>query len=152
MTIVDAQIHIWTGGKPANVRHRQIERFTADDALKEMDVAGVDAAVIHPPTSWDPNATALAIEAVRRHPDRFAILGSFPLDKPESRGLIDGWKKQPGMLGLRFTFLQEHQKSWPTDGTMDGSFRQPSARACPSPCSPLTSCQRSARSRKGIRG
>jgi predicted TIM-barrel fold metal-dependent hydrolase len=23
------------------------------------------------------------------------------------------------MLGLRFTFLQPHQKSWPTDGTMD---------------------------------
>ena len=23
------------------------------------------------------------------------------------------------MLGLRFTFLQPHQKTWPTDGTMD---------------------------------
>jgi predicted TIM-barrel fold metal-dependent hydrolase len=119
MKIVDAQIHIWSGGKPANLRHRQIERFTADDALKEMDVAGVDAAVIHPPTSWDPNANALAIEAARRHPNRFAILGNFPLDKAESRELVDRWKSQPGMLGLRFTFLQQHMKSWPTDGTMD---------------------------------
>jgi predicted TIM-barrel fold metal-dependent hydrolase len=119
MKIVDAQVHIWSGGKPGNLRHRQIPAFTKDDLLKEMAVAGVDAAVIHPPTSWDPNANALAIEAARAHPDRFAILGNFALDKPESRGLIDGWKKQPGMLGLRFTFLQEHMKSWPTDGTID---------------------------------
>jgi predicted TIM-barrel fold metal-dependent hydrolase len=119
MRIVDAQVHIWSGGKPGNIRHRQIPAFTKDDLLKEMATAGVDAAIIHPPTSWDPNANALAIEAARAHPDRFAILGNFPLDKPESRALIDGWKKQPGMLGLRFTFLQEHMKSWPTDGTLD---------------------------------
>jgi len=119
MTIVDAQVHIWSGGKPGNPRHRQIPAFTKDDLSKEMAAAGVDAAVIHPPTSWDPHANALAIEAARAHPDRFAILGNFPLDKPESRALVDGWKKQPGMLGLRFTFLQEHMKAWPTDGTLD---------------------------------
>jgi len=38
-----------------------------------------------------------------------AILGNFPLDRPESRALIDTWKSRPGMLGLRFTFLQPHQ-------------------------------------------
>jgi predicted TIM-barrel fold metal-dependent hydrolase len=119
MRIVDAQIHIWSGGKPANLRHRQIEMFTKDDALREMDAAGVDAAIIHPPTSWDPNAGTLALEAARLHPDRFAILGNFPLDRPESRALIDGWTRQPGMLGLRFTFLQPHQQTWPTDGTID---------------------------------
>jgi len=119
MRIVDAQVHIWSGGKPGNPRHRQIPAFTKDDLSKEMAAAGVDAAVIHPPTSWDPHANALAIEAARAHPDRFAILGNFPLDKPESRALVDGWKKQPGMLGLRFTFLQEHMKAWPTDGTLD---------------------------------
>ena len=34
MTIVDAQVHIWTGGKPANRRHRQIPAFTTDVLLK----------------------------------------------------------------------------------------------------------------------
>jgi len=119
MRIVDAQVHLWSGGKPANLRHRQVPQFTKDDVLKEMDEAGVNAAIIHPPTSWDPNANALAIEAARLHPDRFAILGNFPLDKPESRALIGGWTKQPGMLGLRFTFLQPHQQTWPTDGSID---------------------------------
>jgi predicted TIM-barrel fold metal-dependent hydrolase len=119
MLIVDAQVHIWANGKPTNANHRQVETFSKDDLLKEMDAAGVDAALIHPPTSWDPNANELAMAAARQHPDRLAILGNFPLDKPESRALIDGWKTRPGMLGLRFTFLQPHQKTWPTDGTMD---------------------------------
>jgi predicted TIM-barrel fold metal-dependent hydrolase len=117
--LVDAQVHIWSAGKPLNPNHRQIERYTKDDLLQEMDAAGVDAALIHPPTPWDANANALAIDAARQHPQRLAVLGNFPLDRPESRGLIDGWKKQPGMLGLRFTFLQPHQRTWPTDGTAD---------------------------------
>jgi predicted TIM-barrel fold metal-dependent hydrolase len=119
MLIVDAQVHIWANNKPTNPNHRQVATFSKDDLLKEMDEAGVDAALIHPPSSWDPNANELAVEAARQHPDRLAILGNFPLDRPESRGLLDDWKRRPGMLGLRFTFLQPHQRTWPTDGTMD---------------------------------
>ena len=118
MLIVDAQVHIWANNKPTNPGHRQIDTFSKDDLLKEMDEAGVDAAVIHPP-GWDPNSNELAIEAARQHPDRLSILGNFPLDRPESRALIAGWKSQPGMLGLRFTFNQPHQRTWPTDGTID---------------------------------
>ncbi|ETX04625.1 MAG: hypothetical protein ETSY2_27775 [Candidatus Entotheonella gemina] len=118
MLIVDAQVHIWEQGLPGNPAHRQITRFSQDDLLQEMDEAGVDAAVIHPP-GWDPNSNALAVEAARQHPNRLSILGNFPLDRPESRDLIDTWQQQPGMLGLRFTFLQPPQRTWPTDGTMD---------------------------------
>jgi predicted TIM-barrel fold metal-dependent hydrolase len=117
MQIVDSQIHLWSSGKP-NGAHRQVSSFTAEEALKEMDAAGVNAAVIHPP-GWDPLAGAVAVDAARRHPNRFAVLGRFPLDKPESRGLVEGWKKQPGMLGLRFTFLEPQMKDWMVDGTMD---------------------------------
>src|SRR5215813_14967706 len=119
MLIVDAQVHIWSSGKPTNANHRQVPEFSKDDVLKEMAEAGVDAAIIHPPASWDPHANELAVEAARQHPDRFAILGNFPLERPESRGLIDGWKGRPGMLGLRFALLQPHQKTWLSDGTMD---------------------------------
>jgi hypothetical protein len=86
--------------------------------LKEMDEGGVDAAVLHP-LGWDPNDVEVAVDAARRYPNRFAILGHFPLDKPQSRSLIDTWKGRPGMLGLRFFFLQPHQQNWLTDGTMD---------------------------------
>lgn len=118
MPTVDAQVHIWENGIPTNPAHRQISRFSKDDLLKEMDAAGVDAAVIHPP-GWDTNANEVAVEAARQHPNRLAILGNFPLDRPESRTLVDGWKQRPGMVGFRFTFNQPHQRTWPTDGTID---------------------------------
>lgn len=56
MLIVDSQIHIWGANLPANPAHRQITSYTAEDVLREMDEAGVDAAVIHPP-GWDPGPT-----------------------------------------------------------------------------------------------
>jgi predicted TIM-barrel fold metal-dependent hydrolase len=116
--IVDAQIHIWKNHKPTNPNHRQVSDFTADDVLKEMDEAGVNAAVIHPP-GWDPDSNALAVEAARQHPERFGIFGNFPLDRPDSRTGIDRLKGRPGMLGLRFALLQPHQQTWLTDGTLD---------------------------------
>jgi predicted TIM-barrel fold metal-dependent hydrolase len=117
MLIVDAQVHIWSKGTPSG-QHRQTSSLTAEAMLREMDAAGVDAAVIHPP-SWDADANQVAVDAARQHPRRFAILGQFPPDRPESRALIATWKSQPGMLGLRWALIYPHQLNWPTDGTMD---------------------------------
>ena len=119
MLIVDAQIHLWNAGNPTSPWHRQIPAYLKEDALKEMAAGGVDAAILTPHTPWDPNANELCMEAARAHPDRFAILGNFPLDKPESRALVDTWKQRPGMLGCRFTFIGPDQSQWPTDGTVD---------------------------------
>lgn len=117
MLIVDSQVHIWQNIM-LNKLHRQVETFSKDHLLSEMKEAGVNAALLHPPGSWEPG-NALAIEAARSHPDTFAVLGWVPLDQPERRNLIATWKTQPGMLGLRFTFMQAHQKSWPFDSTLD---------------------------------
>ena len=53
MLIVDSQIHIWENGLPTNPAHRQIPVYSKDDALRDMDAAGVDAAVLpsRPPGS-----------------------------------------------------------------------------------------------------
>ncbi|MFN8524197.1 MAG: amidohydrolase family protein [Chloroflexota bacterium] len=118
MPTVDSQVHIWTGGAPTNPTHRQVHSFTADELLREMDAAGVDAALIHPP-GWDPNANELATAAALAHPTRLAIMGNFDLTNPDNRPLVQDWLSRPGQLGLRFTFLQPHQRSWPTDGTID---------------------------------
>jgi len=117
MLIVDAQVHIWSSGTPSG-QHRQTSSFSAEECLLEMDAAGVDAVVLHPP-GWDANGVDVAVAAAAKYPNRFAILGHFPLDKPENRSLIDGWKGRPGMLGLRYAFTQPHQQNWMTDGTMD---------------------------------
>jgi predicted TIM-barrel fold metal-dependent hydrolase len=116
MLIVDAQIHLWSKG--TTLPPHRAAPYLMEEALRDMDAAGVDRALIHPP-SWDPDSNELAVEAVRAHPERFAILGRFPPERLESRLLVPEWKSRPGMLGLRFTFLQPHMKSWPTDGTMD---------------------------------
>ncbi|MBS0641757.1 MAG: amidohydrolase family protein [Acetobacteraceae bacterium] len=118
MQIVDAQIHTWGTGLPSNMSHWQVTHFTPEEAIKLMDEGGVNAAVIHPP-GWDPNSTEMAFKAVRDYPGRFAILGSLKLDDPASRGRIAGWRSQPGMLGLRYTFLHDPARLWLADGTID---------------------------------
>ena len=125
MLIVDAQVHIWSQGTPSG-QHRQISSYRAEDCLKEMDQAGVDAAVLHPP-GWDPNDIEVAVEAARRYPNRFAILGHFPLDKPESRLLIDSWKSRPGMLGLRFFFFSRTSRAGSATARWIGYGLPPSA-------------------------
>ena len=85
-----------------------------------MDEAGVDAAVIHPPVSWDPDSNALAEDAARRWPDRFAVLGQVPLDRPEeSRPQLATWRQRPGQKGLRYPLVRPEQRNWHIDGTMD---------------------------------
>ena len=118
MKIVDAQIHIWSKGAPSGL-HRKVSSFTAEEVLREMDEAGVHAAVIHPPASWDPDSNAMAVEAARKYPERFAVMGQFPPTRPEMRHLIHGWKKQPGMLGLRWALLHPEEQVWLRDGTLD---------------------------------
>jgi predicted TIM-barrel fold metal-dependent hydrolase len=118
MQIVDAQIHLWGSGLPSNQSHIQVTHFTAEEAIALMDEGGVDAAVIHPP-GWDPNSTEMAFAAFRNYSGRFAIMGSVPLDRPESSARIAGWRSQPGMLGLRYGFLSDPARRWLADGTLD---------------------------------
>ena len=116
MLIVDAQIHLWGKGTPSP-QHRQ-QPYSAQQAVAAMDEAGVDRALIHP-VLWDPDSNELAIEAVRKYPDRFRIMGWFYLDDPNGRDLVAHCKERPGMVGLRFYFSERHKREWVTDGTLD---------------------------------
>ncbi len=124
MIVVDAQIHLWAADRPdrpwpGNRSHpHRPGSFLAEDALKEMDAAGVARAVIVPP-SWEGDRNDLALDATRTYPERFAIMGRFAIERPQDRAVLDGWKRQPGMLGLRFTFGSASQRGWLTDGTAD---------------------------------
>jgi predicted TIM-barrel fold metal-dependent hydrolase len=118
MQIVDSQIHLLENAK-MSPQHRQIPTYSMDDALQEMAAAGVDAAVIHPPSTLGEAMNALAVEAVRQRPDKFCILGNFDLQSPDRLNIVKNWRQRPGMLGFRFTFNQPHQQSWWTDGSLD---------------------------------
>src|ERR1700758_4209458 len=117
MTIIDAQVHLWRKGIPT-VLHLQ-GPYLVDDAIRGMNEAGVDGAILHPPTSWDPDSNEQAVEAVQAYPHRFAILGYPPVERPDRRTLIATLKQRPGMVGARLYFNQPHNRSWPTDGTLD---------------------------------
>jgi predicted TIM-barrel fold metal-dependent hydrolase len=130
MQIIDAQIHLWASGLPSNQSHRQVTHFTAEEAIPLMDEGGVDAAVIHPP-SWDPNSTELAFAAARNYPGRFAIMGALPLDRPDSRERIAGWRDQPGMLGLRYGFLSDPARRWLHDGELEWLWSAAEAAGVP---------------------
>ncbi len=120
MKIIDAQVHIWSQTViPPAGGHRQISKFTAEELLAEMDGAGVDAGLIHPPASWDPDANAYAIQAAKKYPDRFAIMGQFPPEDPDNVRLIPGWRNQPGMKGLRWALYYHEQPRLLAEGKLD---------------------------------
>jgi predicted TIM-barrel fold metal-dependent hydrolase len=118
MPIVDSQIHLWENAR-MSPQHRQIATYNVDDALKEMAEAGVDAAVIHPPSTLGEAPNVQAVEAVKAYPSKFCILGNFDLQAPNKEDIVKNWRQRPGMLGFRFTFNQPHQQSWWSDGTVD---------------------------------
>jgi predicted TIM-barrel fold metal-dependent hydrolase len=121
-TIVDAQVHFWKANSPdwpwdPGSRPQLPEPFTIERALPMMDEAGVDRVVIVPPGLNDHNDYAL--EAAKRYPDRFGIMGRIALQDPKSAALLPTWKQQPGMLGVRVTFNTPATRAWLADGTAD---------------------------------
>jgi predicted TIM-barrel fold metal-dependent hydrolase len=120
--IVDSQVHLWKAQTPewpwVPGRVAQLpEPFTIERLVPMMDEAGVDRAVIVPP-SWPGDRNDYALEAVQRHPGRFAVMGRIPLEKPQSAALLQKWKEQPGMLGVRLT-LHRAQAALLESGTAD---------------------------------
>jgi L-fuconolactonase len=101
-----------------NAHHRQARTYSMADALVEMATTGVDAALLHPPSTL-PKSNAMAIDAARVPPDKFAILGHFDIANPTQRGLVETSKQQPGMPGFRFTFNQPAQRGCWDDSTLD---------------------------------
>jgi L-fuconolactonase len=125
MTVIEAQVHIWGAEAPerpwppggATLVHRPTP-LVKGELLRKRDAAGVDRAILVPP-SWEGDRNDLAMEAALLYPDRFAVMGRLALDRPESRSLVDTWKCQPGMLGVRLTFHRGAYRTWLTDGTAD---------------------------------
>jgi predicted TIM-barrel fold metal-dependent hydrolase len=120
--IVDAQVHLWKAETPdwkwVPGRKPQLpEPFTIEKLVLLMDEAGVDRVVVVPP-SWPGDRNDYALEAARRYPQRFHVMGRIPLEKPESAKLLPTWRDQPGMLGIRVLFNGE-MLPWLTNGTAD---------------------------------
>ena len=125
MPIIDSQVHIWAKNTPERPwapnmegRAHLAEPLSAERLLGMMDEAGVDAAILVPP-SLEGDRNDLALAAARKFSDRFAVMGRIDLAKSDSRAALATWREQPGMLGLRLTFHRPDTRAQLTDGTAD---------------------------------
>ena len=124
MIITDGGSHIWRAASPENpwmpCRKAHLDTpIGYEDLRRKMAEAGVHRHILVPP-SWEGDRADYSLEAAARYPDQFAVMGRIPLQKPEEgRRMLERWKSQPGMLGVRLTFHHAWDESWIRDGTAD---------------------------------
>jgi predicted TIM-barrel fold metal-dependent hydrolase len=123
--IIDSQVHIWAENTPQRPwapnmegRAHLPEPLSAERLIGMMDEAGVDAAILVPP-SLEGDRNDLALAAARKFSDRFAVMGRIDFTKPQARAALATWRDQPGMLGLRLTFHRADTRPQLTDGSAD---------------------------------
>ncbi|MCC7425305.1 MAG: amidohydrolase family protein [Alphaproteobacteria bacterium] len=109
--IIDSQIHVWWPNSPARpwppgAVSLHGPSYTIEDAVAQIDTAGVKRAVLVPP-SWTGIDNSYGIEAAQKHPGRFAVMGLFDHEAAGARESLKAWRKQPGMLGIRPVFANE---------------------------------------------
>jgi predicted TIM-barrel fold metal-dependent hydrolase len=125
MKIIDSQVHVWIPETPDRpwpkggaARAQLPYALDYPRLLTMMDEAGVDRALLVPP-SWEGNRNDHALAGAAAHPDRFAVMGRLGLDDPGNAKALASWKKQPGMLGIRQTFMLDRERDWLRNGTAD---------------------------------
>jgi predicted TIM-barrel fold metal-dependent hydrolase len=125
MLITDVQVHLWEADRPDRPWPKPTLRpphkpngFAPEEMLAEMAAAGVDRAVIVPPT-WTGESNAYALETAARYPDRFAVVGRFDAKASDARKQLEGWLDQPHMLGIRMSFHVKPFIDWLDDGSLD---------------------------------
>src|SRR6266705_2086686 len=87
MQIVDAQVHIWAGGKPSNPNHRQVPAFTAAER------AGLPVALLA--FGFLPKLAQVA----ERHPRLKLIIDHLGRSSPAMKDDA-AWATLPDMLAL----------------------------------------------------
>ena len=125
MLVTDVQVHLWEPECPDRPWPKPQQRpphrpngFSGEEMLKEMDAAGVDRAIIVPPT-WAGESNAWALDVAARYPRRFAVVGRFDVKAPDARWQLQGWLKQPGLLGVRMSFHVKPFIDWLEDDSLD---------------------------------
>jgi predicted TIM-barrel fold metal-dependent hydrolase len=123
MLIIDSGVHVWLPEgpdrpwMPGRTAHLP-EPLTYQKFAAMMDDAGVSASILVPP-SWEGERIDYSLEAAQKYPDRFAVMGRFPINQPEERQRLETWRDQKGMLGVRLTLHHEWDRAWMADGTAD---------------------------------
>ena len=119
--VTDAQVHIWADDRPdrpwppeGHARAHRSSAFTEDDLLREMDIGGVERAVLVPP-SFEGDYNDVAIAAAQRNPDRLTVMARFNPLAPDAITHLMELIATPGVRGFRMTYHRpetwEHLRS-----------------------------------------
>jgi predicted TIM-barrel fold metal-dependent hydrolase len=105
--VIDTHIHVWTPNDPRFPMYIPPEEYpwwrgTSEEYIEEMEAAGVDRAVIVqiPYHEYD---HAYALDARRRYPDRFAIVGLLDVHDAEAPRTLRRMVNADGIQGIRFS-------------------------------------------------
>lgn len=104
MDIVDSQVHAWRRGDGDAARDPSGMGVEAPDLLRELDAAGVAAAVVVSPNSIYDNDSAFALETAGRAPDRLWAVGPVDLEAADPAGFVRRWATDARAAGLRLVF------------------------------------------------
>ena len=109
MKIIDAQLHAWwpnSSERPWAGESLHGPSFTVDQVRSLIDEHGVHGAVLVPPswTGWD---NSYVLDAARKYPERFGVMGLLNVDAADAKAQLTAWRDQPGMLGTRIAFLND---------------------------------------------
>jgi L-fuconolactonase len=127
MLLVDSQIHLFAPGTEEFATRMLQTLMSPQDVVAEMDAVNVSRAYLVPGNA---GGNATCVDAARRWPDRFRVMGILGLDKPESRDLIADWAGS-GFIGVRLTFPPYRKVSWLQDGTADWFWPEANRLALP---------------------
>lgn len=123
--LVDAQVHVWLADTAAHpwpetggTAPQKDYPVPPESILLAMDLAGVDRAIVVPP-SWQGNRNDVAIAGALRYPERFAVMGRIDLFDPDSPRRLEDWTKRPGMLGLRCLFHDRREQELLKSGALE---------------------------------
>jgi L-fuconolactonase len=124
MRVIDAQVHIWLPESaerewPAGgTAHAHAPSFAPSALLEQMKGAGVDAAVLVPP-SWEGDRNDYCSNASADHPDRFVYLARLDLSSPLVVADYARVRSTPGFAGIRLTFRKPESRALLESGAVD---------------------------------
>lgn len=117
MEIIDSQIHLFGPGSEEYAARIEQTILPPEAVIARMNAAGVQRAYLVPGGGTAGNEAC--IEASKRWPARFRVMGIVALDKPESRDILTHWSPDTPFVGVRLAFAPFRKVSWLKDGTSD---------------------------------
>ena len=110
MAIIDSQVHCYEANTPKRP-WKSVPNWpasaTGDEMVAAMDKVGVDGAIYISAFSMYQYDASYAVEVVKAHPNRMAIVKPVDRDDPAVVEVIAEWKKTPGTVGIRIMMTKE---------------------------------------------